>query len=69
MLQEHEYNICPATYYRYLQRGFGPTDAELDQAYVANRLFASWVANRCVYGRRKLWKAARRSGWNIAVTK
>ncbi|WP_257181875.1 IS3 family transposase [Corynebacterium cystitidis] len=65
VLQEHEYTICPATYYRYLKRGFGPTDAELDQAYAANRLFDLWVANRCVYGRRKLWKAARRSGWNI----
>ncbi|WP_158076086.1 IS3 family transposase [Corynebacterium jeikeium] len=65
MLNEHEYTISPATFYRFQSRGFGPTAAELDEAYAAHRLFELWVANRRVYGRRKLWKAAHRAGWNI----
>ncbi|SNV88686.1 Integrase core domain protein [Corynebacterium cystitidis DSM 20524] len=65
VLNEHEYNICPATYYRYRDRGFGPTHADLEDAYAANRLYDLWKKNRRVYGRRKLWHAARRSGWDI----
>lgn len=65
VLNEHEYTISPATFYRFQSRGFGPTAAELDEAYAAHRLFELWVANRRVYGRRKLWKAAHRAGWNI----
>ncbi|QPK80104.1 IS3 family transposase [Corynebacterium lizhenjunii] len=65
VLNEHQYQISPATYYRYQARNFGPTDAELDEAYEANRLYDLWVANRRVYGRRKLWKAAKRAGWDI----
>nr|WP_245168106.1 IS3 family transposase [Corynebacterium coyleae] len=44
---------------------FRATPAELDEAYTAHRLFELWQANRRVYGRRKLWKAAHRAGWNI----
>ncbi|MBC3186986.1 IS3 family transposase, partial [Corynebacterium sp. zg-331] len=69
VLNEHQYQISPATYYRYQARNFGPTDAELDQAYEANRLYDLWVANRRVYGRRKLWKAAKRAGWDIGREK
>lgn len=65
VLNEHEYAISPATFYRFQARGFGPTPAELDEAYTAHRLFELWRANRRVYGRRKLWKAAHRAGWNI----
>ena len=65
VLNEHEYAISPATFYRFQARGFGPTPAELDEAYDAHRLFELWRANRRVYGRRKLWKAAHRAGWNI----
>ena len=65
VLNEHEYTISPATFYRFQARGFGPTPAELDEAYTAHRLFELWRANRRVYGRRKLWKAAHRAGWNI----
>ena len=65
MLNEHEYNISPATYYRYQKRGFGPTDAELDEAYTAHRLFRLWESSKRVYGRRKLWHQARRDGWDI----
>ena len=65
MLNEHEYAISPATFYRFQARGFGPTPAELDEAYAAHRLWKLWRANRRVYGRRKLWKAAHRAGWEI----
>lgn len=30
VLNEHEYTISPATFYRFQSRGFGPTAAELD---------------------------------------
>ena len=65
MLNEHEYAISPATFYRFQARGFGPSPAELDEVYTAHRLFELWRANRRVYGRRKLWKTAHRAGWNI----
>jgi transposase-like protein len=38
---------------------------ELRQAYAANRLFDLWTANRRLYGRRKLWTAARRAGLHL----
>lgn len=57
MLAEHGIvRVAPSTYYAYAARGFGPTDAELDDAYAANRLHQLWVKNRRLYGRRKLWK-------------
>lgn len=58
------YAISPAPFYRFQARGVGPTPAELDEAYTAHRLFELGRANRRVYGRRKLWKAAHRAGWN-----
>lgn len=65
VLQEHEYSISPATYYRYLERGFGPTQAELDDAYAAHRLYKLWVKHKRVYGKVKLWEEAKRQGWGI----
>lgn len=61
MLAEHGVQIAPSTYYAYAARGFGPTEAELADAYAANEIFDLWVANRRLYGRRKLWKAAVRA--------
>ena len=61
MLNEHGIQIAPSTYYAYAARGFGPTDAEYDDAYAANVLHQLWVKNRRLYGRRKLWKTARRA--------
>jgi putative transposase len=53
--------IAPSTYYAAKQQG--PVSAsELDDAYAANTLFGLWVANRRVYGVRKLWHAAKRAG-------
>ena len=54
--------IAPSTYYAYAARGFGPTDAELDEAYAANTLFDLWKRERGLYGQLKLWHAARREG-------
>ena len=65
MLNEHGIGIAPSTYYAYTARGFGPSETEISQAYLANKLFDLWVTNRRVYGRRKLWKAARRAGFDI----
>ncbi len=39
-----------------------PTDRDLTDAYDASTLYALWVTNRRLYGRRKLWKSARRAG-------
>src|SRR5690625_4142676 len=57
--------IAPSTYYAHAARDFAPTEAELTEAYLVNRLFDLWVKNRRVYGRRKLWKAALRAGYYI----
>ena len=43
-------------------RGFGPTDTELADAYAANDMHRLRVTTRRLYGRRKLWKTARRAG-------
>ena len=65
VLNGHGIGIAPSTYYAHAARGFTPTDAELADAYLAHRLFRLWVTNRRLYGRRKLWKAARRTGIDI----
>lgn len=62
MLSEHDIPIAPSTYYAYRDRGFGPTEAELADAYAADQVYQLWKENRRLYGRRKLWKTARRKG-------
>jgi putative transposase len=62
VLSQHGIKVAPSTYYAHQARGFGPTDAELADAFAANTLLDLWVANKRLYGRRKLWKAARRAG-------
>ena len=57
--------IASSTYYAHAACGFGPTEPELEDAYRANELRRLWVANRWLYGRRKLWKAARRAGFHV----
>lgn len=61
MLAEHGIQIAPSTYYAYAARGFGPTEAEYDDAYAVKEPHQLWVANRRLYGRRKLWKTAVRA--------
>ena len=65
VLNEHGIGIAPSTYWAHAARGFAATDADLADAYMANQLFDLWLANRRVYGRRKLWKAALRAGIQI----
>ena len=65
VLNEHGMGIAPSTYYAHAARDFAPMEAELTEAYLVNRLFDLWVKNRRVYGRRKLWKAALRAGYDI----
>lgn len=60
VLNQHGYGIAPSTYYAHASRGFGLTDADLMDAYLADWLFDLWTRNRRLYGRRKLWHAARR---------
>lgn len=59
VLTEHGLRIAPSTYYATKQRGM-VSEAVLAEAYAANAVFDLWVANRRVYGVRKLWHAARR---------
>ena len=62
VLNEHGITIALSTYYAHAARGFGPTKAELVDAYAANQLHRLWTKNRGLYGQHKLWKSARRAG-------
>lgn len=64
-LTAHGIAIAPSTFYAHQARGFGPSEAELDEAYDAHRIFRLWEGDRKVYGRRKLWKTAIRDGMTI----
>jgi putative transposase len=50
VLNEHGITIAPSTYYDHAARGFGPTTAELEEAYATNEIHDLWVANRQLYG-------------------
>lgn len=63
VLSELGITIAPFTYYA--RRSQPVTDAELEEAYTANALRTLWQDNCGVYGARKLWHAARRSGIDI----
>lgn len=65
VLNEHGIGIVPATYYAHAACGCAPTEAELTEAFLVNGLFDLRVRNRRVYGRRKLWKAARSVGLDL----
>ena len=63
VLAEAGIAIAPSTYYA---RSKTPlTDAELDDAYLANGLRSLYQNNWGVYGARKLWHAARHAGHDI----
>jgi putative transposase len=55
--------IAPSTYYDNKTRP--PSDRAVRDAVLAPLLMALWVRNYSVYGRRKLWKAARRREMDI----
>jgi putative transposase len=63
VLSQHGTTIAPSTYYATLHARV--SDADLDDAYRANALFDLHRVNRGVYGRRKLWHAARRAGLRV----
>ena len=60
MLSEHGMKIAPQTYYRWLACPIRP--AELEEAYLVNAIVDIYRHNKCVYGVRKMWHAARRAG-------
>lgn len=62
VLNEHGVTIALSTYYVYAARGFGPTPADLDDAYAAHEVYCLWRKNRRLYGQHKLWKTACREG-------
>ncbi len=55
--------IAPQTYYRWLARPVRP--AELVEAHLVNKLVDLYRRNKCVYGVRKMWHAARRAGLQV----
>jgi putative transposase len=63
VLSEHGMTIAPQTYYRWLACPVRP--AELEEAYLVNEIVAIYRRNKCVYGVRKMWHAARRAGLQL----
>ncbi len=57
--------VAPSTYYAAKRREREPSARAVSDAVWMPILLALWVANRKVYGARKLWKAARRAGHEI----
>ena len=57
--------VAPSTYYAAKRRQREPSARAVRDAVWMGVLLALWVANRKVYGARKLWKAARRAGHDI----
>ena len=55
--------FAPSTYYAAKSRPL--SDRAMHDAVVAPEILALWKKNYSVYGRRKLWKAAQRSGMDI----
>ncbi|WP_460994096.1 IS3 family transposase [Sinomonas soli] len=55
--------VAPSTYYAAKDRA--PSARAVSDAALIPELVALWKENYCVYGVRKLWKAARRSGIDI----
>jgi len=63
VLSEHDMKIAPQTYYRW--RSCPVRLAELEEAYLVNQVVDLYRCNKCVYGVRKMWRAARRAGLRI----
>lgn len=55
--------MAPSTYYAARDRA--PSARTLNDVVLSGELYSLWENNRKVYGVRKLWKAARRSGMGI----
>ena len=63
VLSEHGVTIAPSTYYE--RRRQPVTEAELEDAYLANALVTLWREEWGVYGVRKLWHTARHAGLDL----
>lgn len=55
--------MAPSTYYAARDRA--PSARAVNDAVVTPELVRLWTENYCVYGVRKLWKAARRAGIEV----
>ena len=64
VLTEHEVQIAPSTYYAAKKRGH-ISPAALTEAYAANTVHDLHVANRRLYGVRKMWHAMTRAGHGV----
>jgi len=64
VLTEHDMPIAPSTYYAHRHQGL-VSQADWDDAHLANRLLHIWRANRGLYGAEKLWTAALDDGIHI----
>jgi putative transposase len=60
---EHGVPIAPSTYWA--RKAAPCTDAEWDDAHMANAALDVWRANRCLYGADKLATAMRNAGYDI----
>jgi Integrase core domain/HTH-like domain len=63
VLSAHGMTIAPQTYYKWRARPIRP--AELEEAYLVNEIVDLYRRNKCVYGVRKMWHAARRAGLRV----
>ena len=64
VLTEHGISIAPSTYYKAKQRG-PISDTDLGEAYAANAVHRVYVANKRLYGARKIWWAMKHAGHDI----
>ena len=63
VLSEHGMKIAPSTYYA--RKACPLSDAALEEAYLVNAIFTLWQENWRVYGVRKLYHEARRTGLEV----
>lgn len=63
MLSEHDVAIAPSTYYAH--KASPVSDADWDDAHMANTALDIWRANRSVYGADKLATAMRKAGYDV----
>jgi putative transposase len=63
VLSKHGVAIVPSTFYKWLACPI--TLAQLEEAYLVNHIVDLYRRNKCVYGVRKMWRAARRAGLRL----
>ncbi len=64
VLSEHGLPIAPSTYYAAKARG-PVSDTDWAEAHAANTVHQLFVANRRLYGVRKLWHAMKHAGHDV----